>query len=1001
MARKTLTLTPVAGTNDMKVMLDKGEVDDQIRYSEGSYNWGWLVFDISELMNKPSATYIPDDSNINITYEYYLKNDGSSVATVKAQDQGWASLLNGTRSGTSISISNSKNITSTHTTGEYSTKKNTGWRTRSDFDMDVSGNPSPRGYQYIGVNFITLEKNGLTHMTVHLRNFKLTLSYDDLYTATFYKNNGQSNEIKTVDNGAAAAYFTPDKGNTRQYYTFKGWKCSINQKVYYEEPLPNISNQDVTYTAQWERNTNTISWNLDGGFDETANTSTPGSITINQSDGLTQNSHIITKPGYKFIGWDSGGLATQDCYKGYTSSTSSGGWQISANADNSTKYKLPITKTASNYWHWIRFGNYTVNPNQEIIIRGQIRLINMPINISFYHGATNNDHQNNKLSLDNNSIKNEWQRFEIKRSNFSSSLNTGCFEIYTDNLNNVSGTLEFDLREVEIISQGQNICPFTTNAITSNVTFKALYREKNYVAYDSYFNYKQHRDLRLVSTVNQGTLSNITDTGFTMNSTGGDCYILPFSSMFYLKPEEKYTISFYSDSTNSNVFIFFYNEDGKELYDYTISPVAGSFSGAGQHEYTFDAKSKYCRFRVGTTGNGNVVNFRNFSVRPAGEQYNYMASQIEASERCNVEATLTFPSPSREHYTLKGWNTEIDGSGTTYNSSSKFPTKNLTLWSQWEIDKHKATFLNYDGSIFKEIMVDYGSTPNLSDIPTKPDSERYHYDFSHWENLGPILGDTVYNPVFTPRTRYYKIIWQNYDGTELETDSLPYEEIPVYEGPIPTKPATAQYTFTWSGWNIEITPVTANITYTATFTHTTNTYDVTWKNWDGTTIKVDEDIPYGDVPVFDYELPTKESTAQYSYTFFDWDATPGDDSPSGIETVKGHITYTATYTATVRSYNLNLNTSEENSGFLQGDGIYEYGTSVAITTFPKPGYAFVGWSDGVKDRTRIVEITGESTYTAIYKKIGMYLNTIPIKEVYLDTINITDSIHMLPDLNII
>jgi hypothetical protein len=229
--------------------------------------------------------------------------------------------------------------------------------------------------------------------------------------------------------------------------------------------------------------------------------------------------------------------------------------------------------------------------------------------------------------------------------------------------------------------------------------------------------------------------------------------------MFYLEKDKNYIISFETDNTsNCNVFTFYYDTDGADLYNYSLSPDSKSFSGSGRHEFTFKAKSPYCRFRAGTTVNGNVVNFRNFCVRPAGDTYNYM-NTIAAAERCNVEATLTFPTPTREHYTLKGWNTKIDGSGASYTSSSKFPTKNLTLWSQWEIDKHKATFLNYDGSVFKTINVPYGSTPNISDIPTKPDSERYHYDFSHWENLGPILGDTTYNPVFTPRTRYYKIIW--------------------------------------------------------------------------------------------------------------------------------------------------------------------------------------------------------------------------------------------------
>ena len=117
MAVKTITLTPVAGTGTVsELWSDKGYMDKQIKYSENSHNWGWIVFDISELMNKPSATYI-FSSNINLNYDYYLNNDGSSIATVRAKDQGYTALLNGTRSGTSISISNSKTITSTHTTG--------------------------------------------------------------------------------------------------------------------------------------------------------------------------------------------------------------------------------------------------------------------------------------------------------------------------------------------------------------------------------------------------------------------------------------------------------------------------------------------------------------------------------------------------------------------------------------------------------------------------------------------------------------------------------------------------------------------------------------------------------------------------------------------------------------------------------------------------------------------------------------------------------------------
>ena len=495
MAVKTITArAPCAGTtSDTNCLWDDNDYGrEQIKYSAGSFNWGWILFDISDIMNKPSATYITE---IKLSYDYQLNNDGSSIATVRAYDKAYAALVNATLSGTTASGLSSTTITSTYTTGEYNTKNNTGWQTRSAFTLSLSGTYYPKNYRYLGINLTTYEDNGLTHMTAYIRRPRLTISYNERYTATFNENNGNANTQKIVDNGAAASFYTP----TKQYHTFKGWKSSINGTVY-TSSLPAVTDQDVTYTAQWERNKNTISWNLNGGFDETANTSTPSSITINQGDGYSQSSHIITKTGYKFIGWDQsqpGGVIYQDGYRGYTTQTG-GGWQISANSDYSTKYKLPITTLSSDNWNFIQFGKYNVNPNQEIIVRGQIRLINMPVGINFYHGEKPNDYNNNIIQFSDKSTKNEWQRFEIKRSNYSSSLSTGCFEIYTGNLKNISGTLEFDLREVEIICQGQNICPLLTNPITSNITFNALYREKNYVAYDSYFNYKQFKDLRFV-----------------------------------------------------------------------------------------------------------------------------------------------------------------------------------------------------------------------------------------------------------------------------------------------------------------------------------------------------------------------------------------------------------------------------------------------------------------------------------------------------------------------
>jgi uncharacterized repeat protein (TIGR02543 family) len=80
------------------------------------------------------------------------------------------------------------------------------------------------------------------------------------------------------------------------------------------------------------------------------------------------------------------------------------------------------------------------------------------------------------------------------------------------------------------------------------------------------------------------------------------------------------------------------------------------------------------------------------------------------------------------------------------------------------------------------------------------------------------------------------------DTTQLETDSdVAYGTSPSYDSVTPTKAATAQYTYTFIGWNTDPTAttgtleanlpsVTGDVTYYAIFSETTNEYTVTWMN---------------------------------------------------------------------------------------------------------------------------------------------------------------------------
>ena len=269
-------------------------------------------------------------------------------------------------------------------------------------------------------------------------------------------------------------------------------------------------------------------------------------------------------------------------------------------------------------------------------------------------------------------------------------------------------------------------------------------------------------------------------------------------------------------------------------------------------------------------------------------------------------------------------------------------------------------FVNYDGTVLQTSELSEGETPVYSGAtPTKPATAEFTYTFAGWTpTITPVTGAQTYTATYNVVKKQYEIIFQNEDGTELQRSNVTYGETPVYSGATPTKPATAEFTYTFAGWTPTISPVTGSQTYTATYNVVKKQYEIIFQNEDGTELQR-SNFAYGVTPVYSGPTPTKAATAEFTYTFAGW--TPA------ITAVTGSQTYTATFNAIKNQYEIIF--KNEDGTVLQRTNV-AYGVTPQYTgeTPVKPAtaeftFTFAGWSPTVSP------VTGSQTYTATYNAV--------------------------------
>ena len=141
---------------------------------------------------------------------------------------------------------------------------------------------------------------------------------------------------------------------------------------------------------------------------------------------------------------------------------------------------------------------------------------------------------------------------------------------------------------------------------------------------------------------------------------------------------------------------------------------------------------------------------------------------------------------------------------------------------------------------------------------------------------------------------------------------------------------------------------------------------ITWENYDGTILEVDNNVPYGTMPSYDGEIPTKESDSNYDYLFAGW-------TPNVVKATKP-ATYVATFSSEEITYtidfDLNGGTSNSYNGPIE---IKTLSNDVFFFDCVKEGWSFRGWEyqnekifDEKGNQLKNVTLVDNMVFKAIY-----------------------------------
>ena len=386
-------------------------------------------------------------------------------------------------------------------------------------------------------------------------------------------------------------------------------------------------------------------------------------------------------------------------------------------------------------------------------------------------------------------------------------------------------------------------------------------------------------------------------------------------------------------ATNNNGYTFAHWQDGN-----TQNPRTITVTGDATYTATFTQDNYVITTGANPPSGGTVT---------GGGAFHY-------GETCTLTATPA------SNYEFAGWQ-----DGNTDNPRSFTVTGNATYTATF--NEVGTTYFSVTASVSPAGAgtVSGTGTYEAGSVITLQAIANPGYTFDHWQD-----GSTANPRSVTVNSDLTFTAYFNHNSYTITVNASPSNAGAVsgggayYYGDYATLSATAYSGYEFVGWsdgsseNPHQVLVTGNATYTATFSEVGGTYYTVsaYVSPNGAgTVSGTGTFPAG-------ASTTLTATANPGYTFDHWN--DGSTTNPRTVTVNNNMSFTAYFNT--QQYTITTNVTPAGSGTVTGGGTYPYGATATLTATPNSGFEFLQWSDGSLQNPRIITVTGNATYTALF-----------------------------------